>query len=98
MGSLNRSSLKIHVRHLQSLAGAAARSSASSAGANEFLAKWISAVAIFPCEGAREAESERALAAAFEKGGWERVRRLCRQGDLPDAQCWLASDWALAYA
>ena len=33
---------------------------------NEFLAKWISAVAIFPCEGARDAESERALAAAFE--------------------------------
>ena len=36
-----------------------------------FLAKWISAVAIFPCEGARDAECERALAAAFEKGGWE---------------------------
>ena len=65
---------------------------------NEFLAKWISAVAIFPCEGARDAESERALAAAFEKGGWERVTRLYRRGDLPDEQCWLnASDWALAY-
>jgi len=66
---------------------------------NEFLAKWISAVAIFPCEGARDAECERALAAAFEKGGWERVTRLCRSGDLPDEQCWLnAPDWALAYA
>jgi len=66
---------------------------------NEFLAKWISAVAIFPCEGARDAESERALAAAFEKGGWERVTRLYRRGDLPDEQCWLnAPDWALAYA
>ena len=42
---------------------------------NEFLAKWISAVAIFPCEGARDAECERALAAAFEKGGWDRVTR-----------------------
>ena len=65
---------------------------------NEFLAKWISAVAIFPCEGARDAASERTLAAAFEKGGWERVTRLYRRGDLPDEQCWLnAPDWALAY-
>jgi|HubBroStandDraft_6_1064221.scaffolds.fasta_scaffold99371_2 protein-L-isoaspartate(D-aspartate) O-methyltransferase len=66
---------------------------------DELLAKWISAVAIFPCEGARDAASERALAAAFEKGGWERVTRLHRRGDLPDGQCWLnAPDWALAYA
>jgi protein-L-isoaspartate(D-aspartate) O-methyltransferase len=65
----------------------------------EFLAKWLSAVAIFPCEGARDAGSERALAAAFEKGGWERVTRLYRRGDLPGEQCWLsAPDWALAYA
>ena len=65
----------------------------------EFLAKWLSAVAIFPCVGARDAESERALAAAFENGGWERVTRLYRRGDLPDEQCWLnAPDWALAYA
>jgi len=65
---------------------------------NEFLAKWISAVAIFPCEGARDRESERALAAAFEKGGWDRVTRLYRRGDLPDEQCWLnAPDWCLAY-
>ncbi|HEY1983680.1 MAG TPA: rRNA adenine N-6-methyltransferase family protein [Xanthobacteraceae bacterium] len=66
---------------------------------DEFLAKWISAVAIFRCEGARDTESERALAAAFEKGGQERVTRLYRRGDLPDEQCWLnAPDWALAYA
>jgi hypothetical protein len=51
--------------------------------------QWLSAVAIFPCEGARDAESERALAAAFEKGGWERVTRLHRRGDLPDEQCWV---------
>jgi protein-L-isoaspartate(D-aspartate) O-methyltransferase len=66
---------------------------------DEFLAKWISAVAIFRCEGARDTDSERALAAAFEKGGQERVTRLYRRGDLPDEQCWLnAPDWALAYA
>ena len=66
---------------------------------NDFLAKWISAVAIFPCEGARDAESERALAAAFEKGGWERVTRLYRRGALRDEGCWLEGpDWVLAYA
>jgi protein-L-isoaspartate(D-aspartate) O-methyltransferase len=65
---------------------------------NEFLAKWISAVAIFPCEGARDAECERALAAAFEKGGWERVTRLYRRGDVLQEQCWLKGpDWCLAY-
>src|SRR6516225_7550925 len=65
---------------------------------NEFLTKWISAVAIFPCEGARDAESERALVGALEKGGWDRVTRLCRRGDVPEEQCWLkAADWCLAY-
>jgi protein-L-isoaspartate(D-aspartate) O-methyltransferase len=65
---------------------------------NEFLAKWISAVAIFPCEGARDSECERALAAAFEKGGWDRVTRLYRRGDMPEEQCWLKGpDWCLAY-
>jgi protein-L-isoaspartate(D-aspartate) O-methyltransferase len=64
----------------------------------EFLAKWISAVAIFPCEGARDAESERALAAAFEKGDWGRVTRLLRRSDVPEEQCWLKGpDWCLVY-
>jgi protein-L-isoaspartate(D-aspartate) O-methyltransferase len=64
-----------------------------------FLAKWISATDLFPCEGARDAESERALAAAFEKGGQERVTRLYRSGDLPaEEHCWLKGPgWALAY-
>ena len=66
--------------------------------ADGFLAKWIFAGDIFPCEGARDAESERALAAALDKGGWERVTRLYRRGDLPDEQCWLKGpDWCLVY-
>jgi protein-L-isoaspartate(D-aspartate) O-methyltransferase len=65
----------------------------------EFLAKWISAGDMFPCEGARDAESEQVLAAALEKGGWDRVTRLYRHGDLRDEECWLkAPDWCLAYA
>jgi protein-L-isoaspartate(D-aspartate) O-methyltransferase len=65
----------------------------------EFLAERISGVAIFPCEGARDPESERALVVALEKGGWERVTRLYRHGDVAEEQCWLrAPGWALTYA
>jgi protein-L-isoaspartate(D-aspartate) O-methyltransferase len=65
---------------------------------DKFHAKWISSVAIFPCEGARDPHSERALAAAFKKGGWDQVTRLYRSGDLPEEQCWLrAPGWSLAY-
>jgi len=65
----------------------------------EFPAKWISPVAIFPCEGARDAQSEAALVTAFAKPGERlRVTRLYRRGDLPEEQCWLrAPGWCLAY-
>jgi protein-L-isoaspartate(D-aspartate) O-methyltransferase len=42
----------------------------------EFFARRISGVAIFPCEGGRDEPSEQVLAAAFDKGGAERVTRL----------------------
>jgi protein-L-isoaspartate(D-aspartate) O-methyltransferase len=64
-----------------------------------FLARWISGVAIYPCEGMRDPVSERALAAAFEGGGWERVTRLVRRDDLPAAECWLKGPgWCLTYS
>lgn len=63
-----------------------------------FLARWISPVAIFPCEGSRDAESEQALAAAFEKGGWDKVTRLYRNDAIAEERCWLrAPGWCLAY-
>jgi len=63
---------------------------------SEFLARWISAVAIFPCEGARDPLSEAALAEAFETGGWQEVTRLWRGGDVPEDRCWLrAPGWCL---
>ncbi|WP_207478069.1 protein-L-isoaspartate O-methyltransferase family protein [Arenibaculum pallidiluteum] len=71
----------------------------------EFAARWISPVAIYPCAGLRDAESERALAAAFAKGPPTGVARLIRISgearDVPDAlaedRCWLrAPGWALA--
>lgn len=66
---------------------------------DEFHARWISPVAIFPCEGMRDEESEKALAAAFESGEHKRVRRLYRTDEVPTERCWLrAPGWCLAYA
>jgi protein-L-isoaspartate(D-aspartate) O-methyltransferase len=65
----------------------------------DFLAYWISAVAIFPCAGSRDQASERALAEAFAKGGWQKVTRLYRDQEIPEERCWLrGSGWCLAYS
>lgn len=63
----------------------------------DFQARWISPVAIFPCEGGRDEEAEIALAAALDRGGWEKVTRYCSGSDMPDAEsCWLRTkDWCL---
>jgi protein-L-isoaspartate(D-aspartate) O-methyltransferase len=62
------------------------------------LASWVSPVAIYPCEGMRDEVSERALAAAFELGGYERVTRLFQHDEVPDQRCWVrAPGWCLAY-
>lgn len=64
----------------------------------DYHAAWISAVAIFPCAGNRDANSERALDAAFAKGGWQQVTRLYRHQDIAEDRCWLRGDkWCLAY-
>lgn len=66
---------------------------------DEYLARWVSPVGIFPCEGARDPESEQALSAALYKGGWDRVTRLYRTSDIPEDRCWLrGSGWCLAYS
>jgi protein-L-isoaspartate(D-aspartate) O-methyltransferase len=64
----------------------------------EYLANWISAVGVYPCEGGRDDAAEAALDAALQKGGWRAVTRLYRTGNLPDDRCWLRGrGWALAY-
>jgi protein-L-isoaspartate(D-aspartate) O-methyltransferase len=64
----------------------------------DYLAQWISPVAIFPCAGNRDPASEAALAAAFDKGDWQKVRRLYRSDDIPPDRCWVrAPGWCLAY-
>jgi protein-L-isoaspartate(D-aspartate) O-methyltransferase len=64
----------------------------------QFAARRISPVAIYPCHGARDRMAERALRRALQTGGAERVRHLYRH-QLPAEQCWLQGDgWCLAYA
>ena len=62
----------------------------------EFLARWISAVTIFPSEGARDPLSEAALAEAFEKGGWQDITGLCRartcRKTLLASRAWMVLD------
>jgi protein-L-isoaspartate(D-aspartate) O-methyltransferase len=66
--------------------------------AHEYVAQWITPVAIIPCASCRDPESETALSAAFEKGGWERVTRLYRHDEVPADRAWLsAPGWCLAY-
>jgi protein-L-isoaspartate(D-aspartate) O-methyltransferase len=63
----------------------------------DYLARWISAVAIFPCAGSRDEASERALAEAFAKGGWQQVTRLYRDEKIPAERCWVSGPgWCLA--
>jgi len=64
----------------------------------DYQVSWISAVAIFPCAGSRDEPSERALAEAFARGGWEKVTRLYRDQNIRDERCWLRGPgWCLAY-
>ena len=65
---------------------------------DDFLARRVSGVAIFPCEGMRDAESEAALASAFKTGRVSEVTRLYRRDDVPEENCWLrGTGWSLAY-
>ena len=65
---------------------------------DEYDAILISGAAFIPGEGMRDAVSEAALAAGFANGRYREVRRLYRNLDLPEDQCWVrAPGWALAY-
>jgi len=65
---------------------------------DDYFVKWISAVAIFPCAGARDEVSERALARALAGGRLNEVARLYRRENVPEEDCWLrAPGWCLAY-
>ena len=63
---------------------------------DDFDVRFVSPIAVFPCEGMRDAASETALAEGFAKGGFQRVTRLYR-GDPPEGvNVWVrAPGWAL---
>lgn len=63
-----------------------------------FAARWVSPTAFYPCEGMRDAAISEALAAAFKRGGQEKVTRLIRSGEVADADAWLRTpEWSLLY-
>lgn len=66
---------------------------------DEFLARFVSHIAVFPCEGMRDPASEQSLSEALKTPRWSEVTRLYR-GEPPAAdRCWLlAPSWSLAYA
>ena len=65
----------------------------------DYHAKWIFPVAVYPCAGARDDASERALAAALATGRMSDVTRLYRTSDIPNDRAFVkAQGWCLAYS
>jgi protein-L-isoaspartate(D-aspartate) O-methyltransferase len=66
---------------------------------DEFHVKPTVPGAFIPAQGAaNDSTADAALAAAFEKGGSKKVRRLHRRDDIPEEQVWLKGEgWCLAY-
>jgi len=59
-------------------------------------ARFVTMVAIYPCAGARDPETNQALMQAFMKGGFEKVRSLHREPHDPSPACWLhRTGWCL---
>ena len=65
---------------------------------SDFEARGLVSTAIIPADGARDVDTEAALAEAFAKGGWNRVRRLVRSADVSEERCWVRGrGWCLTY-
>ena len=64
----------------------------------DYLARWISTVAIYPCAGSRDPAGEALLSGALSQGRWKEVTRLYRHDQIPSEQSWLRTPtWSLAY-
>jgi protein-L-isoaspartate(D-aspartate) O-methyltransferase len=61
-----------------------------------YAARFLCPVQFVSCAGAQNGQAGRALAAAFRRGNWRKVRSLHRN-DQPDESCWCAArGWWLA--
>jgi protein-L-isoaspartate(D-aspartate) O-methyltransferase len=59
---------------------------------DRYAAHFISSISIFPCVGARDAETARLLGDAFVTGGWATVRSLRRDPHESESSCWFHAD------
>jgi protein-L-isoaspartate(D-aspartate) O-methyltransferase len=83
---------------LTALQGAGAMLLATRTAGAAFAARFVCGASFIPCAGARDEETERALAAAFQRGGMGEVKSL-RRGGEPDATAWCAGrGWWLSTA
>lgn len=57
-----------------------------------YAAQFISSISIFPCVGARDADTARLLGEAFMSGGWAAVRSLRGDTHEIESTCWLHSE------
>ena len=57
-----------------------------------YAAHFVSSISIFPCVGARDADTARLLGQAFINGGWASVRSLRRDTHESESTCWLHSE------
>jgi protein-L-isoaspartate(D-aspartate) O-methyltransferase len=68
-------------------------------GDDDYVARCVSTVMIYPCVGARDPDAISALALALRTGGQDRVKALRRSEAVDDKLCWLRGpDWSFGYA
>lgn len=78
--------------------GAASGAMSGGAASGAFVARFVCGASFIPCLGARDEDTEKALATAFQRGGMAEVRSL-RRGGAPDATAWFAGrGWWLSTA
>lgn len=68
-------------------------------GDDDYTARCISTVMIYPCAGARDPDAIEALQRALAAGGQEKVKALHRSDTVDPALCWLRGQgWCFSYA
>jgi protein-L-isoaspartate(D-aspartate) O-methyltransferase len=63
-----------------------------------YAARFLMQVQFIPCIGAQDNETSKKLAAAFRKGGWEKVRLLYRDNSPDDTAWCIGNGWWLSTA